>query len=88
MPKREGNIDEMGGRYLELKNVGVVELGVLEHVEVERTTHVLAVLVVPTEHAQSHLKSIHPCAIVLQLLVSVLNHIIIVSLVIVTHVQA
>ena len=66
--------------------MGVVELRVLEHVEVERATHVLEVLVVPVEHAQSHLKSIHPCAIVLQLLVSVLDHVVIVSLVIVAHI--
>jgi hypothetical protein len=74
--------------YLELQDSAIIYGGVLKHVKVEWSARVHLVGLVPYEGSDTHLEGVHPTAVVLQLLISVLHCVVVVLPVVVAHVQA
>ena len=76
-----------GSWYLKLHDTGFVDLGILEHVEVEGTAEVDLLLLIPDVACNPKLEGIHAAAVVLQLLVSILSCVVIVLSILVANIQ-
>ena len=76
-----------GSWYLKLHDTGFVDLGILEHIEVEGTTEVDLLLLIPDVARNPKLEGVHAAAVVLQLLVSILSCVVIVLSILVANIQ-
>ena len=72
--------------YLELQYSALIHSRVFENIEIERSTQICLVSFVPNEASNTNLKSVHPSAVVHQLLISVLDSVIIMLSVIIPHI--